>query len=249
MWVALIIVSAVLWSILHLDSWILDRWKGRVLSGQDPWEINSYVLTLASKHRISAPKVYLIPTDAVQFGLVGVTRRTRHLVLTEGLLKTLSANEQKAVIAQLLSLLHREVGLGAAMSFVLITFVVGTGFLLDYLFRVVTGVRNDKKRLASHFFTWVLSPLAYLILKIFLPNSTYFEGDSSALALSGNPGDLASALWKVDSYSRTKPFEIDEPFVPFFMINPLQDSPWKMFFTSQPDLDKRIRKIIGHFPV
>ena len=114
------------------------------------------------------------------------------------------------------------------------------------------------KKIESHIiaqpFTRLFAPLAGVLLQLSIRPSFYFSSDQLASEMLKNRDDvsekdLAEALWKLNSYALTEPFQCPISMSHMFVVNPLTSEKWNSYFHAQPSANNRIRALIGHYPI
>ncbi|MCB0422910.1 MAG: hypothetical protein KDD61_18055, partial [Bdellovibrionales bacterium] len=119
----------------------------------------------------------------------------------------------------------------------------------DTLFRWILGASKKSHSLQSQFFTSLFSPAISFLLRLTVSPNSYFLIDSLAASWIDSPKDLASAIWKLDTYSRTIPFNTTASTSHFFIVSPLTEKNWKRYFISHPNIETRIQRLIGYYPI
>ncbi|HUX50480.1 MAG TPA: zinc metalloprotease HtpX [Spirochaetia bacterium] len=152
----------------------------------------------------AAPRIAYIPTPAKNALTVG-DRRDSLIIVTYGLLSTLSSKELEGVIAHEISHIRsNDMWLFSAAQYVrsATDFISRFGWIL-LLFTLpiflLTGASLSLTAVAA----MVASPLLSLVLQLALLRTREFSADLGAAELTGDPSALASALRKVDPPRRT----------------------------------------------
>lgn len=229
------------------DWFLIPRVKGAKLEGSDPWGLTTVVRDLAVKMRLKVPIILLVQTESPQaFIFTGLTGASR-LILTRGLLNSLSDAEVRAVVAHLLAITKRNNSLGFTMAVAIGALTLAVSSVLDHVLAWLLGGRKSTslRFLCS---VWV-SPLVSLLLKLQIRKKDYFYADQDAAHLIGDPTVLAKALWKLESYTSTKPYQSPPFLAPLHIVSPLSKKDWTRFFSLQPEVSLRIKRLIGHYPV
>ncbi|MCB0407580.1 MAG: hypothetical protein KDD34_05195, partial [Bdellovibrionales bacterium] len=111
------------------------------------------------------------------------------------------------------------------------------------------GAKKKQNSLQAHFFSTLISPLVSLFLRLEIGGSSYFKSDQLAAELNSNPHALAKALWKLHSYSLTTPLEAPIATSHLWMVSPLARKDWTSKFRIQPSIDRRIKNLVGYYPI
>jgi heat shock protein HtpX len=231
------------------DQRIVEKLGGQLLEGHDPWGLLEKIRRLSATASVPTPRVVVLPSPSPQALVVGRSLTSGTLLLTEGLLVKLEKPEIDAVIAYLLACMKNMNTLAFAVgSFVASTLLAITE-TLDAGLRLMIVEKKNPNYLVSQFFTRLAAPFIGTLVRLSIRPSFYSEADRIAVEILGESEHLATALWKLHSYSATIPYNAPIAISHMFVVNPLTTTRWTRYFHAQPRLDKRIRALVGHFPI
>ncbi len=223
--------------------WI-EYFKATEIEGQDPWNLLAMTRDISVRARIPKPQVYLIKSDFPTAFSVGKSVKSSSIIVSEGLLKYFTLEEQEAVIACEMSKIRRldilNLGLISGLTAPLFIFCK----LLDATLTFLSfGLLKNKK-----IFNHLCIRLMELIARPIIGQKGCFESDYHAAQLLKSPEQLAKTLWKLKSYATTRKLEIPAHAAPFLTVNPLTSGQTR-YFHIQPSVDERIEKLVGRFPI
>ncbi len=92
----------------------------------------------------------------------------------------------------------------------------------------------------------ILAPIAAMLIQMAISRSREYQADESGAHLVGNPYGLASALRKLDAYSRRVPMAATPSTAHMFIIEPLLGMDFSSLFSTHPPIAKRIERLTGH---
>lgn len=228
---------------------IINVFSTREIEGQDPWGVLLKTRVLANKARVPTPKVTVLHNKSPQAFAMGRNSYHAQIVLTDGLLNILDAEELNAILAYQIAIIKKQDLLAFTLASLISKILLKTTSILDAIFRWIIVEKNRPESTLGQIFTKSLSPVFGAILKLTVSQKTYFVADELAAELCGNSQKLASALWKLDSYSYTKPFVAPIFTSHLFVVNPLTKKSWTRYFHAQPTTKVRIEKLIGYYPI
>lgn len=236
------------------DERLLGLFPLKSVEGQDPWKFRSHVKKTCHEMRIPVPFTYIISNEAPQALVFGRSMKNSHIVVTEGFFDKLTEAEQKAVYAYLLVNIKNHNTLAFCVGSFMVSSLLGVANFFDILFRFLIFEKKNTKQIISQPMTRILAPVAGMLLQLSIRPSFYFSSDrTTAEYLQKADGtsekDLASALWKMKSYSLTKPFISPMSAAHMFIVNPLTTEKWNSYFHAQPASENRIRALLGHYPL
>ena len=231
------------------DRRVLSLFPGQMLQGQDPYGVSEIARRLSVKARIANPKVVILSESAPQAAVVGRSFTHGTLILTEGLIRKFTPDELEAVIAyQMASIRTLNTLAFAVGSFLATTGLLVTG-ALDMFLRFLIVERKNNRTYVSQLFTRTASPFISFILRLSVRSSFYLTADRLAASLIRDPRNLATALWKLDSYATTTPMPAPLSAAHVFIVSPLTLNRWTRQYATQPQTARRIQRLIGYYPV
>jgi heat shock protein HtpX len=91
----------------------------------------------------------------------------------------------------------------------------------------------------------IVAPFAAMLIQLAVSRSREYEADATGAHTTGNPYALASALQKLESYSKRVPLEATPSTAHLFIIAPLLCGGFGSLFSTHPPTKERIRRLIG----
>jgi len=91
----------------------------------------------------------------------------------------------------------------------------------------------------------IVAPIAAMLIQLAVSRSREYQADASGAHLTGNPYALASALQKLDAYSRRLPMQASPSTAHLFIIQPLLGMNLGNLFSTHPPIAKRIERLTG----
>ena len=89
----------------------------------------------------------------------------------------------------------------------------------------------------------ILAPVAAMMIQLAISRSREYGADESGAHLTGNPYALASALAKLDAYSKRIPMQASPSTAHLWIVQPRLN--WANLFSTHPPTAKRIEKLTG----
>jgi heat shock protein HtpX len=231
------------------DLRVVESLGGRRLEGQDPWGLATTARSISAQMRVPNPKIVVLPKTSPQALVVGRSLTHGTLIITEGLLQKLDRKEIEAVLAYLIACVKNLNTLAFSVGSFLAWVLLGLASLLDAGLRLIIVEKKRPDQLIPHFFTRLSAPLIGFLLRVSVRPHFYFDADRLAGDVIDDHPRLAQVLWKLNSYSRTEPFDSPLSISHMFVVNPLTAQAWTRYFHAQPTTEKRIRALIGHYPL
>jgi heat shock protein HtpX len=98
-------------------------------------------------------------------------------------------------------------------------------------------------------FMMILAPIAALLIQMAVSRSREYQADATGAHFTGNPGGLASALAKMESYARRVPMQASPATAHMYIIQPLLGGiSFGKLFSTHPPTAERIARLTGMPP-
>jgi len=231
-------VATVLWSFWRAGPAILAQCGARRVSDRNLVEA---VQELAAKAGIPAPRILEIQENHPNAFALGSDAADATIVVTLGLRSRLTGDELRAVMAHEIShIAHRDT-LRATIGATLLGAIAALALRLGLI-----GLAARRQGGGALLFLAILAPLSALVLRFAAARSREYQADREGALLCGNPGDLISALAKLDASSRriASITANDQPaLAALFFVNPLPNSWVGRLFAAHPPTARRIARL------
>ncbi|MGC1976514.1 MAG: M48 family metalloprotease, partial [Candidatus Sulfotelmatobacter sp.] len=107
------------------------------------------------------------------------------------------------------------------------------------------GGRDRRGGGLSALFMLIVAPIAASLIQLAVSRSREYQADATGAHFTGNPYALASALQKLDAYSRRMPMQATPSTAHLFIIQPLLGVNFGNLFSTHPPIAKRIERLTG----
>ncbi len=197
---------------------------------------------LTQKIGIPMPKIYVIPTESPNAFATGLNPSHASVAVTHGILGLLNDEELEGVLAHELGHVNnRDILISSVAATIAgaITMVSRFGFFFG------GGSRDRRGGGLTGLFMLILAPIAATMIQLAVSRSREYEADATGAHFTGNPYALASALQKLDAYSRRVPMQASPSTAHLFIIQPLLGMNFGNLFSTHPPIAKRIERLTG----
>jgi heat shock protein HtpX len=206
------------------------------------------VQRLTQKIGIPMPKLYVIPTDSPNAFATGRNPQHASVAVTQGILNLLTDEELEGVLAHELGHVNnRDILISSVAATIAgaITMIASMG-RWAMIFGGMGG-RDDRDRGGiGALLMLILAPIAATLIQLAVSRSREYQADASGAHYTGNPYALASALSKLDAYSRRLPMQATPSTAHLFIIQPLLGGmSFGNLFSTHPPIAKRIERLTG----
>jgi heat shock protein HtpX len=94
----------------------------------------------------------------------------------------------------------------------------------------------------------ILAPIAAMLIQMAVSRSREYQADATGARLAGSSEGLASALAKLESFSKQRPMQANPSTAHMFIVNPLSGSGMMHLFSTHPPMAQRIARLRGTRP-
>ena len=91
--------------------------------------------------------------------------------------------------------------------------------------------------------TVIFAPIAAGIIRMAISRQREYGADETGAYITHTPLSLASALQKLEDYSRAKPMQVNPAVSHLFIVNPLGKVNFAALFSTHPPVQKRIERL------
>jgi len=224
------------------DKIALATYRAQPVSREQLPRVYDVVERLTQKIGLPMPKLYVIPTDSPNAFATG--RNPRHASVTEGILRLLNDDELEGVLAHELGHVNNRDILISSIAATLagaITYLARFGFFFGGM-----DSRNERRGGGmGGLLMLIVAPIAAMLIQLAVSRSREYQADATGAHFTGNPYALASALQKLDAYSRRLPMVATPSTAHLFIIQPLLGMNFGNLFSTHPPIAKRIERLTG----
>ncbi len=215
--------------------------RARKLEDGEYDEVRDIVSFLVQKEKMPMPDLYVIDSDQPNAFATGRNPKNSAVAVTTGIMKVLNRDELEGVLAHELShIKNRDILVSsiAAMLAAAISFMSRMAFWGG-------GQRNRGTNPIIILLAFVAAPIASLIIRMAISRTREFGADKTGSTISGNPLALATALEKIEMYSKN-PLNVNPAVSQLFISDPLKSisrSGLSRLFSTHPPTKERVRRL------
>ena len=227
------------------DRIVLSMYKARELGPQDAPALHRIVEELAGRGGLPKPKVYLIPQDAPNAFATGRSPGNSVVAVTQGLMHLLTPEELKGVLAHEMGHIRNRDILIQSVAATLAGVIMFVSTMVKWAAIFGMGGNDDEggNPLLAIILA-IVAPIAAMLIQMAISRSREYLADRSGAELSGNPGYLASALEKLDAYSKKMPMKQGNPSTAhMFIVNPFSGQNLANLFSTHPPVQERVKRL------
>ncbi len=248
--VAALVIAAVMnfVSYFYSDKIALAMYRAQPVTREELPRVYETVERITGRVGLPMPKIYVIPSDSPNAFATGRNPAHASVAVTQGILGLLNDDELQGVLAHELGHVRNRDILISSIAATLagaITFLARMGYWASMFGGF--GGRDDRDREGGGLgalLMLILAPIAATLIQLAVSRSREYEADATGAHFTGNPYALASALQKLDAYSRRVPLPATPSTAHLFIVQPLLGG-FGNLFSTHPPVAKRIERLTG----
>jgi heat shock protein HtpX len=231
------------------DKIALAMYRAQPITREQLPRVYNIVERLSQKVGLPMPKVYLIPNDSPNAFATGRNPNHASVAVTQGILGLLNDEELEGVIAHELGhVRNRDILISSVVATLAgaITWMASMA-RWGMIFGGFGGDRDDRRGGGiAALIMMIVAPIAATLIQLAVSRSREYGADDTGAHWTGNPYALASALQKIEAYSRRMPLQASPSTAHLFIIQPfLGGISFGNLFSTHPPTAKRIERLTG----
>ncbi|MEN3014899.1 MAG: zinc metalloprotease HtpX [bacterium] len=222
------------------DKIVLSFYGAKEITQESNPQLYNMVKALAQKANLPMPKVYIIDEYQPNAFATGRNPKNSAIAFTKGIIQLLSYEELMGVTAHELAhiknrdILVSTIAAGIASSISII------GDIVRWSIIFATSKDNERNVLAE-LGTILIAPIVAFLIQMAVSRTREYLADKTGAEIVGNPLYLASALEKLDHYSKQIPLSHYSPATShLFIVNPVN---FLSLLSTHPPIKERIKRL------
>jgi len=232
-------------SYFYSDKIALAMYRAQPVTREELPRAYAAVERLTQKIGIPMPKIYVIPSESPNAFATGRNPQHASVAVTHGILGLLTDEELEGVLAHELGHVNNR---DILISSVAATLAGAITMLSRFGFFFGGGSRERRGGGLTGLLMLIVAPVAATMIQLAVSRSREYEADATGAHFTGNPYALASALQKLDTYSRRVPMQASPSTAHLFIIQPFLGMSFGSLFSTHPPIAKRIERLTGRAP-
>jgi heat shock protein HtpX len=249
------VIAFVLAFVMNVGSyWFSDKIVLRMYGAQPVDEAQApglyrIVRELAAEAKIPVPPIYIIQDDSPNAFATGRNPSHAAIAVTEGILRILSEDELKGVLAHELSHVKNRDTLIMTIAATLAGAITYLAQMAQWAAIFGGGRRSDDEGggggggLIGMLLMAILAPIAAMLVQMAISRGREFEADASGARLCHRASGLERALGKLEAAARQEPLNATPATAHLFIVNPLTSGGLATLFSTHPPIEERIARL------
>lgn len=239
--------------VMNLGSWwfsdkIALKFAGaKPVSEAEAPELYKIVGRVAQIAELPIPRLYVIDQPAPNAFATGRDPQHAVIAVTRGILEIVNERELTAVLAH-------ELGHVRNRDTMVMAVVASIAGAISYLAQMAQwsmwfggGDRDNRDSgqlgMIGMILGIILLPIAAMLVQLAISRSREYGADDQSVELTHDPISLASALHKLDTYSKKVPLPVNPAVAPLFIVQPLLPGGLTRLFATHPPIAERIARL------
>ncbi len=237
-------------SYFYSDKLALSMYRAQPVTREQLPRVYQIMDRILPRMALPMPRIYVIPNDSPNAFATGRNPKHAAVAVTQGILNLLNDEELEGVLAHELGHVRNRDILTSSIAATLagaITLLAQTARFAS----IFGGNRDSRGRMdGGGLFMIILAPIAATLIQLAVSRSREYEADATGAHVTGNPYALASALQKLDAYSKRLPMQASPSTAHLFIVAPfLGGASLANLFSTHPPMARRIERLTGRPPV
>ncbi len=237
-------------SYFYSDKMALAMYKAQPVTREELPRVYQVVERMIGRMNIPMPRIYVIPDDSPNAFATGRNPNHAAVAVTRGILNLLTDEELEGVLAHELGHVRNRDILTSSVAATL----AGAITMLASFARwgmIFGGIGGGERRERGGggigaLVMIIVAPIAATLIQLAISRSREYEADATGAHITGNPYALASALEKLDAYSKRLPLQASASTAHLFIVAPLISSGGiASLFATHPPIKDRIARLTG----
>jgi heat shock protein HtpX len=229
------------------DKITLRMYRAQEVTQQAAPELYRIMEFLCARDNIPMPRLYIIPDESPNAFATGRNPQHASVAVTQGALRLLNEAELTGVLAHEIShVKNRDILISSVAAT-----LAGMIMWLANMARFATFFGGGRDRddegggALGGLVTILVAPIAAMLIQMWISRTREYQADASGAEAAGNPQGLASALQKLENYSKRIPMEASPSTAHMFIMHPFTGSSLANLFSTHPPTQKRIERLLG----
>ncbi len=197
------------------------------------------VRELTTRADLPMPRLYVIPQDQPNAFATGRNPKNSAVAVTRGIMKLLSEDELRGVIAhELAHISNRDILIQSVAAT-----IGGAITYLAYMLMWFGGDDESPLGLIASLALVLLAPIAASLIQLSISRQREYSADATGAQICGNPESLASALLRLEEGAKAIPMKVNQAAEPLYIVKPFSGGGIAKLFSTHPPIEERVRRL------
>ena len=209
------------------------------VSEQEAPALYEMVRELTTRADLPMPALYVIPQDQPNAFATGRNPKNSAVAVTRGIMKLLSPDELRGVIAhELAHISNRDILIQSVASA-----IGGAITYIAYMLMWFGGDDESPLGLVASLALVILAPIAASLIQLSISRQREYSADATGAQICGNPESLASALLRLEQGAQEIPMKVNQAAEPLYIVKPFSGGGISKLFSTHPPIEERVKRL------
>ena len=229
------------------DRFVLRMGGAKSVTEQEAPRVYAAIRTLSAASGTKMPKVALVDSPVPNAFATGRSPNNATVAVHTGLLSMVDDQELEGVLAHELTHVRNWDTLTSTIAATVagaISYLAQWGWFLGGAYGYGGGSRDRQEgNIIGLLLMMILAPLAATLVQLAISRTREYSADEGAAKLSGSPMALASALQKMETWTKHRRSQGNPAISPLYIVNPFRGSLFMEIFSTHPATGKRVARL------
>jgi heat shock protein HtpX len=228
------------------DRIALSMYKAQPVTRVQAPELYRILDFLCARHGVPMPKLYIIPDESPNAFATGRNPQHASVAVTQGAMRLLNEDELTGVLAHEISHVKNRDILISSVAATLAGIIMWVASMARFAALFGGGRDGDDEGGGALGFlaTIIVAPIAAMLIQMWISRTREYQADASGAEAAGSPNGLASALQKLENYSKRIPMNASPSTAHMFIMHPFSGRSLMNLFSTHPPTQKRIQRLL-----
>lgn len=245
-----VIFAGIFAALMNFGSyWFSDRivlwmYKAKEAKQSERPKLFKIIKEVSKLSNLPMPKIYVIPSEQSNAFACGRNPKNSAVACTEGILKLMTEDELKGVIAHEFAHIKNRDTLISTVAGTIAGVISYTANM--FMWSAMFGGRDDDSRgnVFSLLVLAVITPLIASLIQLAISRSREYQADEAGAKIVKNPLGLSSALEKLEEDGKRHPMRFGSPATAhLFISNPFRSGNFLALFQTHPPTQERVKRL------
>lgn len=221
------------------DKLALKMARAKPVSEEEAPRLYQMMRDLTTRAGLPMPKLYVIPQEQPNAFATGRNPKNSAVAVTQGILKLLSEDELRGVLAHELGhVRNRDILIQSVAAA-----IGGAITWIAYMLFWVGGDDESPLGAVAAIAMVLLAPIAATIIQLAISRQREYSADATGAEIAGNPESLASALLRLEAGAQAIPMQVNQAQEPLYIVKPFSAGGFASLFSTHPPIEERVRRL------
>ena len=231
-------------AVINMGAWFFsDRIALRMSGAQPVTEeqapgLYQMVRELCTRADLPMPSLHVIPQEQPNAFATGRNPKNSAVAVTAGIMKRLSEDELRGVIAHELAHIRSRDVLTQSVAATIGGAITWIAYMLAWF-----GNDDSPLGLLGALAMVILAPIAASLIQLAISRQREYSADATGAQICGNPESLASALLRLEEGAKEIPMQVNQAAEPLYIVKPFSGGGIASLFSTHPPIEERVRRL------